>query len=170
MLAVAARPEAAKTFSLPVRVTLLCGVVVVAIVGAIAGRQRGPGSAAGLAVAAGLGFAGLGIAARALVLPHSLWRLLSEPLAWAIAGYGVLATLLFATALQRGSVTTAAALTFAVETVVPTVVGVLLLGDRARPSLAPLAAAGFVLAVTGAISLARHAATPPQQPALTTGL
>jgi hypothetical protein len=94
------------------------------------------------------------------VLPDHVVNLVSEPLAWAIASYGVLATLLFAMALQRGSLTTTTATTFVVETVVPAAIGFTLLGDRARPGLSAVAGAGFLLAVTGAVSLARYAALP----------
>jgi hypothetical protein len=59
--------------------------------------------------------------------------------------------------LQRGSVTTATAIAFAVETTVPAFVGLTLLGDRARPGFAPVAVVGFVLALAGCLSLARNA-------------
>ena len=67
------------------------------------------------------------------------------------------ALLLFGTALQRGSVTTASAVMFVVETVVPAAVGLALLGDRTRPGFAPVAAAGFALTLACAVLLARFA-------------
>ena len=73
--------------------------------------------------------------------------------------YGALGMLLFAAALQRGPVTTASAVTFAVETVVPAVVGVMMLGDRPRAGFAPLAVIGFVTAIVGTVALARHPAS-----------
>jgi drug/metabolite transporter (DMT)-like permease len=160
LLAVAARPERAHLLPRPAQWAVLGGVAVVAILGVAASRIPGPSGAVCLAIVAGLGFTGVGIAARALLVPHHLVRLVGEPLAWAIAGYGVLATLLFATALQRGSLTTTVAITFVVETVVPAVVGLTLLGDQARPGLGPVAAVGFVLTVTGAVTLARYSASP----------
>ena len=47
------------------------------------------------------------------------------------------------------------------QTVLPAAAG-LLLGDRVQPGLVPLAAAGFVLALLGAVGLGRfeHAAVP----------
>ncbi len=80
--------------------------------------------------------------------------LVHEPLAWALVGYGVLGLLLFSIALQRGSVTVTNAVLFAVETVVPTVIGVALLGDRARAGLWPLMVVGTIAAVAGAVFLA----------------
>ena len=49
-----------------------------------------------------------------------------------------------------------AAVTFAVETVVPAVVGYAVLGDRARQGFLPVAVAGLLLTLGAAIALARH--------------
>jgi hypothetical protein len=56
--------------------------------------------------------------------------------------------------------TTTVAITFVVETVVPAAIGLTLLGDHARAGLSAVAATGFLLAVTGAATLARYAALP----------
>jgi drug/metabolite transporter (DMT)-like permease len=157
LLALAARPEAATSLPRAGEWAVLGGVAVVAGFGVFAGRPDRARGGVALALGSGLAFSGVGIAARSLVVPHPGYRLIAEPLAWAIAGYGLLATLLFAAALQRGSVTTTAALTSAVDTVVPAAVGLTCLGDTARSGFAPVAGVGFVLAVASAIALARHA-------------
>jgi hypothetical protein len=54
-------------------------------------------------------------------------------------------------------VTVATALTLVVETVVPAVVGVLVLGDRVRTGLGPVVLAGFVLVLGGCLVLAQKA-------------
>jgi drug/metabolite transporter (DMT)-like permease len=159
LLAVSAQAESASPVSTAGGWLLLSGVVVVICLGAIAARSHGPATAPTLAVAAGLAFAGVGIAARALAIPQPLWRLVYEPLGWAVVAYGALGMLLFAAALQRGPVTTASAITFAVETVVPAVVGVVMLGDRPRPDFGVLAIIGFATAVVGTVALARHPAS-----------
>jgi hypothetical protein len=97
------------------------------------------------------------VAARLLRVPSPLTGLLHDPLAWALVLYSVVALLAYGAALARGSVTTTAAVTFTVETVVPAAIGLALLGDRTRPGLAPVAVAGFVLALGGCVRLARHA-------------
>lgn len=162
LLAVAAEPEGATGASRPVQWGVLAGLALVVAVGTAAARSTSPWSASVLALGAGLSFGGVGIAARAIALPASWWRVVTEPLAWAIAGYGGLALLLFAVALQRGPVTTATAITFSVETVVPAAVGLLLLGDRARPGFAPVAGLGFVVTVGCAVALAVRA--PEEDP------
>ena len=163
LLAVAAQPEAATSLSAPARWGVLAGVALLVGYGVLAGRGHGAAGAARLAVGAGLGFAGVGIAARTIVVPDPWWHLVTDPLTWAIAGYGVLALLLFATALQRGSVTTTSALMFVVETVVPAVLGVALLGDRPRAGYAPAAVAGFALALGSAVVLARFSEPVPDR-------
>ncbi|MGN6245842.1 MAG: hypothetical protein ACTHQ3_19505 [Motilibacteraceae bacterium] len=109
------------------------------------------------AVGAGLAFGGAALAARALVVPHPLWRFVTDPLAWALLVHGVVGTLAYAAALLRTAATTVAAVTFAVETVVPAALGLALLGDSVRAGTAPLAALGFALAVTASVLLARFA-------------
>jgi hypothetical protein len=59
--------------------------------------------------------------------------------------------------LQRGPVTTTAAVTAGAETVLPAALGLLLLGDSARPGYATLAGVGFLLTLAGAVALARYA-------------
>jgi uncharacterized membrane protein YdcZ (DUF606 family) len=63
--------------------------------------------------------------------------------------------LFFTTALQRGSVTTTTAAVVVAETLMPALIGVFLLGDGTRQGFTWVAVAGFVLAVAGALALAR---------------
>jgi hypothetical protein len=163
LLAASAQPEHAAPLPAGGRWALLAGVGLLIGYGAAAARLSDAIGGPALAIGAGLGFAGVGVAARTIALPDRLWlpshlwQVATDPSAWAIGGYGVLSLLLFGTALQRGSVTAASALTFAVETVVPAAIGLALLGDRPRPGFAPVAVTGFLLTLGGAILLARYA-------------
>jgi drug/metabolite transporter (DMT)-like permease len=114
-----------------------------------------------LAVTAGLAFAGVGVAARVVTLPHELGRLPLDPVAWALACYATIALPAFGLALQRGSVTSVTAITFAVETVAPAIIGLAFLGDRVRPGMEAAAALGFCLTVVGSILLGRHSTESP---------
>jgi hypothetical protein len=69
--------------------------------------------------------------------------------------------LFYASALQRGSVTTATAMMVIGETVLPSLVGVAALGDRTKPGFALVAIAGFSLAVAAALALARFGEPSP---------
>ncbi|NUR17246.1 MAG: hypothetical protein HOQ13_13175 [Dermatophilaceae bacterium] len=136
---------------------LAAATVVAALVGVGAldhDHRRAP---VVLSVAAGLGFGGVGVAARLLEVPQPAWHLLTDGLAWALAAHAALAATAYALALARGRVTSVAALTFATETVVPALVGLLVLGDRVQPRRGPLAAAAFVVTLAGCIALARRA-------------
>ena len=140
--------------------SLLAGVLVVVAAGATAARQPDRYAAMGLAVGAGLGFAGTAIAARALSIPTPTWHLVREPVAIALVGYGVCGVLMFASALQRGAVTAVSAVMIGVETIVPAAVGFAALGDRTRPHFAVVAAVGFALTVGAALTLGRYTEPP----------
>jgi len=135
---------------------LLIGVVVVAGAGVFAARLPDPRGGIALAACAGLGFSGTAVAARAVHVPHDLWHLAVEPGAISLVLYGVCGMLMFASALQRGSVTATSAVMFGVETVVPSIVGLAALGYRTRPHFEIVAAVGFMLAVGASLALARY--------------
>ncbi|MFM6852116.1 MAG: hypothetical protein ACKOVB_23740, partial [Terrabacter sp.] len=134
----AVHPGPAATWWL-LAAALLVGVLLVA--GARAGRRSG----VLLSVAAGLGFGGVGVAARLLEIPSPVWALATDGLAWVLVGHAVLATVAYGMALSRAGVTTVAALTFATETVLPAAVGLVALGDRVAPGRAPWTGTAFVV-------------------------
>lgn len=107
-----------------------------------------------LALCAGLAFAGLAVGARILVWDGSLLHALASPAAWAIIVHAAVATIAYGFALDAGAVTSVAAITFAVETVVPALIGLVLLGDEVRPHTTALAIAGFVLTLGACLVLA----------------
>ena len=84
--------------------------------------------------------------------------LVRTPAAYLLPVAGALAFLLYASAMQRGSVTTTTAALVVTQTGVPALVGVLVLGDSVRAGFVPVAAAGFLLALGGALGLARYEA------------
>jgi len=136
---------------------LLLGLVApVLALGVLASRLRASLGLPLLAVTAGLGFAGVGVAARIITVPQELLNLALDPVPWALALYAVIALVAFGLALQKGSVTTATAITFGVETVAPAIVGLAWLGDRVRPDMETAAVLGFCLTLTGCILLGRH--------------
>ncbi len=137
---------------------ILLGVLPVAalLLAGLALRPR-RSAATVLAATAGLGFAGVGVAARVLLLPQPAWRLASSRDAWAIVLYGAVALLAYGLALGHGSVTRVAAVTFAVETVIPAGIGLARLGDRVRPGWLLSCVVGFALTLGACLALAGHA-------------
>lgn len=136
------------------RVTLLAVVVATALVAVGAGRLTGAVGAAAMGLLGGICFGVVALAGR-LMPSLAPADLVTEPLAYILALAGGVAFLLYSTAMQRGSVTTATAANVVTQTAVPAVVGIALLGDRIRDGLVPLAVLGFLLALGGALGLAR---------------
>ena len=118
----------------------------------LAKRTSGSSSASALGAIAGLSFGGTALCARSLSSGVGL-HLLLDPAAWAMALFGALGMVLFATALQRGSVTVTTAWLFTAETIAPAIVGMVALGDHSRPGMGMLALASFCVTVGGAIGL-----------------
>ena len=143
------------------------GVLVAAVLLGVAAfplaRLPGDRGAAALGSIAGLAYGATAVASRMLpgdLSPDRIGRevgtLLTSPATYALVVAGVLAMLTYSIALQRGSVTQATAPLVVGETVAPALVGLLLLGDHARPGWGWVAVVGFTLSVAGAVSLARH--------------
>ncbi|GAA3690609.1 hypothetical protein GCM10022204_01960 [Microlunatus aurantiacus] len=157
LLSLSAAAEAATVTGGAVTVAILVGAVVPLSVGLVGYRRAGRSSVILCAVAAGLGFSGVAVAARAMGADAIDLRLLVNPLLWAVAAYGAIAVGFFGVALQRGKVTVVAAVTFVIEVIVPSALGLLVFGDSMLPGREVLAAAGFVLAIGGTIALSRFA-------------
>jgi len=138
---------------------LLVAVVAVAAVGTLAARLRGPAAASLLGLASGGGFGVVGVATRVLpsLLPATV---LTDPAGYALLVGGCLAFLLYAVALQRGSVTTTTAAVVLGQTVAPSAVGIFVLGDAVRPGWAPVAVLGLALAAVSSTALAQLEAQP----------
>ncbi|MFF7156614.1 hypothetical protein [Streptomyces sp. NPDC008139] len=139
--------------------TLATALAVLAA-GTAAGRLPERSRAAALGLGAGLGFGVVEVAVRVIdgMTPVAL---LTNPAVYGLLVGGGAAFLLLTSALQRGSVTAATAGMVIGETVGPALVGVLALGDRTRHGWAPVAVAGFALAVVGALALARFGEVAP---------
>lgn len=157
LLCVTADPRPAAPL-VPTGQWLLLAATVVPVVVALVGlRRAGRLAAVLLAAAAGLAWTGVALASRAFSAEPFAWSALAHPLVWTVVVQGVLGTVFFALALQRGDVTTVTAVTFMLELLVPSLLGLVLFGDGVLPHLGPLAALGFVLAVGGTVSLVRFA-------------
>jgi hypothetical protein len=140
--------------------SLAVTAVLARLLGAPLGRQEWT---AVLGVCVGLTL--LGISAHeegsaAVITSFAPLELLTNPAAYAVAGGGIVAMLFFTSALQEGKVTTGTAMMVVGETVVPALIGVLVLGDRTRPGFVPVAIAGFAIAIAAAAALARFGEPP----------
>ena len=161
MLGASAGPHPAVGVSPQFKLALILAVAGIAAAGIAASRLRTGIRTPVLGAVAGLGYGVLAVAARVLpgFSPHELIR---DPAAYALAAAGIVSFMLYATALEGGSVTVATAAVVLAETTPPAVVGVMFLGDQTRPGLGGLAVLGFSLAIVCAVALARFGETDEQ--------
>ncbi|GAB2843956.1 membrane protein [Actinoallomurus bryophytorum] len=130
--------------------------------GGVAGvRWLGAKAAILAGLLSGLGFGAVGVGVRVLngADPIAPGALLADPALYAILTGGVGGMYLHTVALQIGSVNGATAALVVGETVVPGALGVVWLGDASRPGYGPAAMLGFLLAVAGAVAVARFGRT-----------
>ena len=158
MLGSSAGAQTATGVSYDFKLALILAVAGIALIGVVASRMRSPAKTPVLGAVAGLGYGVLAVAAR--VLPgFSVHELIRDPAAYALAAAGVVSFMLYATALEDGSVTVATAAVVLAETIPPALVGIMFLGDDTRPGLRGVAVLGFSLAVVCAVALARFGET-----------
>jgi drug/metabolite transporter (DMT)-like permease len=133
----------------------LFAVAAVMVAGGLAAtREHGVSAAVVLSLLAGLGFANSAVSSR--LLPELTFAsVLGSPVTYALALSGGLAFLLYSMALQRSTITVATAPMIVLQTALPALVGVLLLGDEVRPGWDVAALVGSVLVAAGAVVLVR---------------
>jgi len=162
LLGLAAGPEGTGTFSESGRWALLGVSLLLAVTALVLGNIYKGAHAALLGTVAGFLFGVFGIAVRILPSVEPA-RLVTDPAAYAAVIASITGFLFFTTALQRGSVNATAAALVVGETAVPAMIGLTLLGDSARPGYGVVGVFGFLLAVGGAIALARFAEIPEDE-------
>jgi len=111
-----------------------------------------------LAGLAGLGYAGSAIAVRGAEFPLDAT---SVAAGLSVGAYGVTAFWLYSVALDRIPVSAASAPLIVLQTFVPALIGVLLLGDGVREGWWPAIVAGLLLATVGAVVLSGDGITSP---------
>ncbi|MGD1174160.1 DMT family transporter [Mycobacterium seoulense] len=145
---------------------LLGVVAAIFVAGAVAGRLPDRPRALALGLAAGSGFGVIEVGVRLIeVIDPTKRAFYTNPALYAAAAGGAAGFLLLTSALHRGSVTTAVAGMVVGETIAPAFVGVVWLGDSARDGLGWLVIAGFVVAVSATLVLARFGEGPQEIPA-----
>ncbi|MFG1819709.1 hypothetical protein ACGFIF_38525 [Kribbella sp. NPDC049174] len=154
LLAVSAGDQGDSARHQGLTIGIIVGLVVIAVLGALASRSQHGVSTALLGLLAGLGYAGVAISAR-LLEDGSIGELLRSPTTYTLPISGALAFILYSLALQRGSVTLATTPMIALQTITPAAVGVFVLDDAVRAGWWPGAITGFVLSAIGSVILVR---------------
>jgi drug/metabolite transporter (DMT)-like permease len=154
LLGSSAGAQGAATVGPAFQIGLMITVACVGVAGIAAARLPGRARTPLLGAIAGLGYAVLAVAAR--ILPgFAPGQLVRSPAAYTLAAAGIVSFLMYASALEGGSVTVATSAVVLCETLPAAVVGVIFLGDSTRRGMLGLAIPGFILAVAGALTLAR---------------
>lgn len=116
-----------------------------------------------LALLAGVAFAGEVLAERVVRVGPGVRRsvtlLVLQPVSWVLIAFVVLGSVLYARALARGAVGAMTAIPWAVELVVPSVLGLLVLGDAVRAGWLPVTVTAL-LATVGATAVLATAPEP----------
>jgi drug/metabolite transporter (DMT)-like permease len=152
-LALSGAPEAAHRTEASFAWGMWIALVVIGIAGVLVPRFVTPRHASAvLGALAGFAFGGTALCARSIAgdIGFAMFR---DPLTFAMVVFGVLGMAFYTAALQRGTVTIASAWMFTAETVIPAIVGLAVLGDRARTGLEAVAIVAFVIAVGAAVGL-----------------
>ncbi len=135
MLGSSAGAEGAASVGPAFKLGLIVAVAGVAVAGLAAARLPSPARTPVLGAVAGLGYAVLAVSAR--ILPgFSPAELVRDPAAYTLAAAGIISFMLYASALEGGSVTVATAGVVLAETTPAAIVGVIFLGDTTRHGLA----------------------------------
>jgi hypothetical protein len=152
VLGLTAGERGAGTSQPGVHWALLSASVVILAGGVGLIRLLGARAAVAAGLIAGVLYGAMAVAVRVVdgIDPLRLDILLADPASWTIAIAGLGGFYLFTVALQLGSLTGA----LVGETVVPGIVGVVLLGDTAQRGLGWLVAVAFIGAVAGAVAVA----------------
>lgn len=152
LLVVAAGRPGTHHFGSSFTVGLWLGLVTLVGLAAAAGRLPGRGGGTLTGVLAGAAYGGAPLAVRAIGHPHV--DPLTSATAVSVVLFGVLGFTLYASAMQRTTVTAATAPLVITETLMPAVVGVVFLNDGVRSGWWPGIAAGLALCVGGALGVA----------------
>ncbi len=131
-LSLAAQPEKTAVVSAAVKHTILLMPVLLILLGAVFIKSSGRLSTWLLAGLSGVAFGGVSVVGRILVYPNPIWLLVKNPLLWSLILYGVLGMYLFTAALQRTLATIVNGVMVATQTIIPLIIGIILLGDTPR--------------------------------------
>jgi hypothetical protein len=153
VLGAASEPATRPHIRAVVRWIVVFGPLALAAAGLVLARLRSATANVGLALLSGLAFGGTAISGRIISFNGGLWVIAREPLTFSVVAYAVLGLLLFTLAVQRGSATIMNAAMVSTQTLLPTLVGLLLLGDDVRGDAVFVVVAGCSLTLIGAFSV-----------------
>lgn len=154
MLALSAGPEGPPPTTPSSRLILIAAIAIVALLAIPAGRLTRVRAATALGALSGVAYGTANTALR-VIQDFSPGHLVTNEAAYVAVAGAVLGLLLFATGLQRGSVTAATGALVVAETILPSIYGAVVLGERPRSGWMVVAVLGFVATIGAAVTLSR---------------
>ena len=156
LLLVCLSARSCGTHQIPLHFTVVLMIGILVVLGFAVYSYRG-GTSTGLASLSGFSFSGAALGARALHLGEGeVWdALLFSPISWVVLIYAMIGAVLYARALEQGPIGPATAALWVVEILVPSLAGVLLLGDGVRTGWGQHAIVGVTLACLACIIFAK---------------
>lgn len=164
MLGVSAVPQADNRGTDAFHWAILLASIVLSVLALLSVYCLGKASPIVGGAMAGLLYGMIAVAVRVLRgldYPFDMVAMLADPAAWSIAICGVSSFWVQTVALQTGAVNGVTAVLVVGETLLPSAVGVIWLGDSARPDLVWLAIVGFIGSVIGAVLVAIYGSGDP---------
>lgn len=156
-LAISAQPAPSRPLAPAAMIALIAALGVIGLIGFFTVRIQGAAGSVALGAVSGLGFACAAVAARPLANAHTILEFVTSPLLYLVIVHSLTAQLFLGLAMQRGSTNAAVAAMDAAGAVPAAAIGLLLLGDRIRPSMEWVAAIGFLATLGSIIALTRFA-------------
>lgn len=130
--------------------------VVLAIIGAIWLRSKlARPAAAVLAICSGLAFGATGIISRVINISHLDLHTIAQPLVVSLIAYGILGMIFLAAAFQKDTINRVNSMLYSSELTIPSLLGIVFLGDRSRHGLWELLIIGFMLVIIGTMTIAQ---------------
>lgn len=151
LLALSAGDVGRQSMGWPLVIGCYVGIGVLVVLGTSAFLLPGTRGAATLGLLAGAAYGIVPIAARALEAPYISWLNLAD--VGVLAGGGVLGFAFYSFAAPKAAVNIATAPLTMTETIVPSIVGVMLFNDGIRNGWTPVMVLGLVLSVAGAAAV-----------------
>ena len=155
LLAASANAEATEPVDGLIRYALILAPIPLALAGALLTRLTTHYATIALAAIAGVCFGGTAIIGRMAAINLLDWQSICSLEFLSIVAYGLVGILFFVIALQRNHASIINAAMIAFETIVPTIIGIVALGDRPKEDGWPLLLFGILLALIGTMIITR---------------
>lgn len=152
ILGIIAQPSSASRVNNLFLITIEVLPFPLALIGAILLKSKNNKySAPLLAVLAGITFGATGLISRIINLSSFSFRQIFHVIILSLLTYGVLGAIFLAAALQRDSVNKVNSILYSAELIIPSLLGILFLNDRAKSGMWSLMIIGFLCVLFSSI-------------------